>query len=117
LHCDPDASGNSEYGFPVERQVYLAMTSRLALHGFSRLGCPVDAVVGGGITYTMPIAQGVSIVPSAGVYAKSSLVQGRVPTRGMVRVDVMMHTSDDRTLSIGVGRQHGVQGVHLTGTW
>jgi hypothetical protein len=117
LRCDPDSSGNSEYGFPVERQVYLAMTSRLVLHGFSRFGCPVNAVVGGGVTYTMPLAQGVSIVPSAGAYAKSSLVQGRVPTRGMVRVDLMMHSSDDRTLSIGVGRQHGVQGVHLTGTW
>jgi hypothetical protein len=117
LHCDPDASGNSEYGFPVERQVFLAMTSRLVLHGFSRLGCPVDAIAGGGVTYTIPLAQGVSIVPSAGAYAKSSLVQGRVPTRGTVRVDLMMHTSGDQTLSIGVGRQHGVQGLHLTGTW
>ena len=48
--CDPDASGNSEHGFPVEREVYLAMTSRLVLHGFSRLGCPTDAVVGAGAT-------------------------------------------------------------------
>jgi hypothetical protein len=45
------------------------------------------------------------------------LVQGRVPTRGMVRVDLMMHSAGDQTLSIGVGRQHGVQGVHPTGTW
>jgi hypothetical protein len=117
LHCDADSRGNSEYGFPVEHQVYLAMTSRLVLHGFSRLGCPTDAVVGGGVTYTFPLTQGVSIVPSAGAYAKSSVVQGRLPTRGTVRVDLMMHTSDDRTLSIGVGRQHGVQGVHLSGTW
>jgi hypothetical protein len=112
-----EASGNSQYGFPVEHQVYLAMTSQLALHGFSRLGCPTDSVVGGGVTYTVPLSHGVSIVPSAGVLARSSLVQGRVPARGAVRVDLLMDTGNGRTLGIGVGKRGNRQGLQLTGTW
>ncbi len=119
FHCESyeEASGNSQAGFPVEREVYLAMTSRLVLHGFSRLGCPVDARVGGGVTYTMPLARNVSIVPSAGAYARSSVAQGRVLTQGNVRVDLQLNTSSDWPLGIGVVKRGGRQGVQLTGTW
>lgn len=118
-NCRPreDASGNSQYGFPVEHQVYLAMTSRLVLHGFSRLGCPVDAVAGGGVTYSMPLSHDVWIVPGAGAYAKSSLTQGRVPSKGTVHVDLLMDTGNGRTLGIGVGKRGGRQALQLTGTW
>ena len=119
FNCAPreDASGNSQYGFPVEHQVYLAMTSHLVLHGFSRLGCPIDSVLGGGVTYTMPLSHDVSIVPSAGVLAKSNLGLGRVPAKGTVRVDLMMSTGSGRTLGIGVGKRGNKQGLQLTGTW
>lgn len=117
FNCNPDANGNSQYGFPVEHQVYLAMTSRLALHAFSRLGCPLDSAVGGAVTYTLPLSHDVSIVPSAGVLARSTLDQGRVRTAGSARVDLMLGTAGDRTLGIGIGRQRGVQGVQIVGTW
>ncbi len=112
-----DASGNSQSGFPVQHQVYLAMTSRLVLHGFSKLGCPLDAKVAGGATYTMPVTQDVSIVPSAGVSARTSFAQGRVVSTGQARVDLLLNTSNDGTLGIGVGKKRGRQGVQLTGTW
>jgi hypothetical protein len=112
-----DASGNSQSGFPVQHQVYLAMTSRLVLHGFSKLGCPLDAKVAGGVTYTVPVTQNVSIVPNAGLSARTSLAQGRVVSTGQVRVDLLMNTSNDRTLGIGVVKKGGRQGVQLTGTW
>jgi hypothetical protein len=111
------ASGNSQSGFPVQHQVYLAMTSRLVLHGFSRLGCPLDAKVAAGVTYTVPIAHGVWIVPSAGGFARTSLGQGRIVSTGQARVDLLMNTSNDRTLGIGVVKKGGRQGVQLTGTW
>jgi hypothetical protein len=78
-----DASDNSRFGFPVEHQVYLAMTSRLALHGFSRLGCPLDSLVGGAVTYAMPVAPNVWIVPSAGVDVQSTAVRGAVYRRAI----------------------------------
>jgi hypothetical protein len=112
-----DASGNSQYGFPVQHQVYLAMTSGLVLHGFSKLGCPLDAKIAGGVTYTVPVAQNVWLVPNVGVSAKTSLAQGRVVSRGEARVDLLMNTSDGRTLGIGVGKRGTRQGVQLTGTW
>ncbi len=117
FNCAPreDPSGNSQYGFPVEHQVYLAMTSQLVLHGFSRLGCPIDSVVGGGVTYTVPLSHDVSIVPSAGVLARSNVLH--VPARGTVRVDLMMNTGNGRTLGIGVGKRGNRQGLQLTGTW
>jgi hypothetical protein len=119
FHCAPreDPSGNSRYGFPVEHQVYLAMTSQLVLHGFSRLGCPIDSVVGGGVTYTVPLSHDVSIVPSAGVLARSNGMTGRVPSKRTVRVDLIMNTGNGRTLGIGVGKRGNRQGLQLTGTW
>jgi hypothetical protein len=101
----------------VQHQVYLAMTSRLVLHGFSKLGCPLDAKVAGGVTYTVPVAHDVWIVPSAGVSARTSLAQGRVLSKGHARVDLLINTSDDRTLGIGVVKKGNRQGVQLTGTW
>jgi hypothetical protein len=112
-----DASGNSQSGFPVQHQVYLAMTSRLVLHGFSKLGCPLDAKVAGGVTYMVPVAHDVWLVPNAGVSARTSLAQGRVVSTGQARVDLLMNTSNDRTLGIGVVKKGGRQGVQLTGTW
>jgi hypothetical protein len=112
-----DASGNSQYGFPAQHQVYLAMTSRLALHGFSKIGCPLDAKIAAGGTYAVPVAPDVWIVPSAGVSARTSWAQGRVVPRGEARVDLMMNTSNGRTLGIGVGKRGNRQGVQLTGSW
>jgi hypothetical protein len=45
------------------------------------------------------------------------LAQGRVVSTGQVRVDLLMNTSNDRTLGIGVVKKGGRQGVQLTGTW
>jgi hypothetical protein len=112
-----EASGNSRSGFPVQYQVYLAMTSRLALHGFSRLGCPLDAKIAGAVTYAMPVAHDVWIVPNAGVSTRTTVAQGRVVSQGEVRVDVMLNTSNDRTLGVGVTKRGGRQGVQLTGSW
>jgi len=108
-----DPSGNSQYGFPVQHHVFLALTPRLVLHGFSRLGCPLDAVAGGGLTYSMPVAKNLWLVPSAGFTVQPSSLQGRALTKGDARLDLLMKTSTDRTLSVGVGRR----GLKLTGTW
>jgi hypothetical protein len=93
------------------------MTSSLALHGFSKLGCPLDAKVAGGVTYTVPVAHDVWLVPSAGISARTSWAQGHVVSKGEARVDVLMNTSNGGTLGLGVGKRGARQGVQLTGTW
>ena len=64
-----EASGNTVNGFVVQRQVYLAITPQLVLHGFSAAGCPLDAGIGGGMTYSRPVSKSLFLVASAGAYA------------------------------------------------
>ena len=109
-----DASGNSNAGFPAQHQVFLPITSRcLVLHGFSNAGCPLDAGAGGGISYTMPVARNVWLVPSAGVYSQPNGITPTTRTRSDARVDLVFKTYGDRTLGVGVGRR----GFKITGTW
>lgn len=108
-----EASGNAQSGFPAQHQVYVALTSQLVVHGFSRLGCPLDSIAGGGITYSVPVAKDMWLVTSAGAYTQPNTLQGHARTKSEARLDLLMKTSTDRTLSVGVGRR----GVKLTGTW
>lgn len=108
-----DISGNSASGFATQQHVFLPITQRLVLHGFSRGGCPLDAVAGGGITYTMPVARNVWLVPSAGIATMPSALPGVTRTRSDARVDLVFNTYSDHVLGVGVGRR----GLKLTGTW
>jgi hypothetical protein len=108
-----EASGNTVNGFAVQRQVYLAITPRLVLHGFSSAGCPLDAGIGGGLTYSVPVAKSVFLVASAGAYSLPSAQPGRVLTKGDARIDLIFRSTPDRAWGIGLGRR----GVKLTGTW
>jgi hypothetical protein len=108
-----EMSANSNGGFPVQHQVFLPLTSRLVLHGFSTGGCPLDAGAGGGISYTMPVARNVWLVPSAGVYSQPNGITPTTRTRSDARVDLVFKTYGGRALGVGVGRQ----GFKITGTW
>jgi hypothetical protein len=108
-----EASGNTVNGFAVQRQVYLPITQQLVLHGFSQAGCPLDAGMGGGVTYAVPLSKTSWLVASAGTYILPSQQPGRIVKKSDARLDLMFKTSPDRTLGIGVGRR----GLKLTGTW
>jgi hypothetical protein len=111
--CEPreEASGNTSWGFPVQHQTYFPLTSRLVLHGFSRLGCPIDASVGGGLTLALPLQKEWWLVVGAGVLGQPSLP--RAPLRMDARIDLVMRATSDHPLAIGVGRR----GIALTGLW
>jgi hypothetical protein len=113
--CAPrmEASGNTTNGYPVQRQIYLPITPRLVLHGFSSGGCPLDAGGGGAVTYELPVSKSISLVGSAGTYILPSQQPGRSVTRGDARLDLVFHSAPDRAWGIGVGRR----GLKLTGTW
>jgi len=97
----------------VQRQVYLAITPQLVLHGFSRAGCPLDAGIGGAVTYSVPVSKSVFLVASAGTYSLPSAQPGRVLTKGDARIDLIFRSTPDRAWGLGLGRR----GLKLTGTW
>lgn len=108
--CDAqsDASGNSVNGFAVQRYSFLRLTPQLVLHGFSMAGCAVDAGMGGGFTYSVPLRNNLWLVSSAGFYALP------VPGGGAgsfvtsaARVDVVKQLAWGRTLNVGLGTRSG----------
>ncbi|HEY3816968.1 MAG TPA: hypothetical protein VGL81_07355 [Polyangiaceae bacterium] len=108
-----EASGNTTNGFAVQRQSYLALTPQLVLHGFSSAGCPLDAGIGGGLTFAAPVAKSVFLVAGAGAYTQPSLQPGRAVTHGDARIDLVFKSTTDRAWGVGLGRR----GLKLTGTW
>jgi hypothetical protein len=108
--CDSrtDASGNSVNGFAVQRYSYLRLTPQLTLHGFSLTGCAVDAGLGGGFTYTVPLRKSLWLVASAGFYAQPNFGGGTSAfTTSAARVDVVKQLAWGRTLSVGLGTRAG----------
>ncbi len=112
--CEPrmEASGNSTWGFAAQRQTYLPLTSRLALHGFSRLGCPLDAGMGGGLTFAMPLPRELWLVAAAGVYGQPSM-PGRSMLRSDAKLDLVMKATSPHPLAFGIGRR----GLTFSGWW
>lgn len=63
-----DDAGNSVGGIPVQHYAELRLAPRLVLSVFSQLGCPIDAGLGGGLTYEVPLRASMSLVFGAGLY-------------------------------------------------
>jgi len=108
--CDShaDASGNSINGFAVQRYSFIRLTPQLTLHGFSMTGCAVDAGLGGGLTYTIPLRPSWSLVASAGVYAQPNFGGGTSAfTTSAARVDLVKQLAWGRTLNVGLGARVG----------
>ncbi|HYP78137.1 MAG TPA: hypothetical protein VER12_19325 [Polyangiaceae bacterium] len=116
-----DASGNSVNGFAMQRSTFFRLTPHLVLHGFSMLGCPVDAGMGGGLTYSVPLRKSLWLVGSAGFYAlpKPGGGSSAFVTSG-ARVDVVKQLAWGRTLNFGLGtRGDGAQfsALHFGGSF
>jgi len=126
-----DAAGNSVGGIPVQHFVMKRLTPRLVLSGFSQLGCPIDAGLGGALTYAAPLSTSSWFVFGGGLY----VAPGQVPLFGGVgqslmngiraapsatnmasRADLVWKTTGDHTYSLGVqtlGR--GMQSITFGG--
>ncbi len=112
--CEPreEASGNTINGFAVQRYTFLRLTPRLVLHGFSTAGCPLDAGMGGALTYAAPLSPKWWLVASGGIYAQTSAIASRPTLRTDVHIDVM---KQDGGLMTAVGL--GTRGFTFTGNW
>jgi hypothetical protein len=118
-NCAPleEDSGNSVGGIPVHHYAEFRLTPKLVLSGFSQLGCPIDAGLGGAVTYATPIRESTWLVFGAGIYG----VPGQLPLFGGMqtsplrrlqgtsspvrttgRVDIVWQAKDGNPYNIGV---------------
>jgi hypothetical protein len=107
--CDSreDASGNSLNGFAIERYSYLRLTPRLTLHGFSGGGCPVDAGLGGGLSYASPLGKKLWLVSSVGFYALPPPdVSMSAVVSTSARVDLVKQLPAGHVLNFGLGTRN-----------
>jgi hypothetical protein len=101
-----EAAGNSAPGgFPLQRYTMLALGPHLVLSGFSTGGCPVDAGMGGGLTYATSVAPKLWLVGGAGTYSIPGHDMILTQTRTDVRVDLIKETDSGRTYGVGVGKR------------
>ena len=117
-HDEP--SGNSRGGIPLSFQRAFRLTPLLVLAGFSQLGCPIDANIGGTLAFTIAIAPHVSLVLAGGLIAAPGQLQlsnrANPATNAAARADVMWTTRGGRTYGVGVGTiGFGKTGVAFTG--
>lgn len=111
-----EASGNSSSGFPVQHTASIALVPSLTLHGFSRLGCSLDAAIGGALSYAVPLRSNLSLDLSAGILSQpQSLTGTRVRTEA--RVDLVALPRAGNAFSIGVTERRPFHGLTLTGGW
>jgi len=107
--CDSrtDASGNSVSGFAVQYESFVHLAPQLVLHGFSSLGCQVDAGMGSGITYAIPLRPSLWLVPSVGAYAMPRASGGNSLVTTAAQVDLVKQLAWGGTLSFGLGTRSG----------
>jgi hypothetical protein len=106
------AANPGAWVFPWQQATYVALTPHLVLHGFSRLGCPLDAGAGTGVTYSIPLPKNLWLVASAGAFGQPGY-PGPTRVRGDARLDLMMRPNADHAYAVGIGRR----GITFTGTW
>jgi hypothetical protein len=98
------ANGSAPNGFLLQRSVAMRLVPRLALVGFSQTGCPMEASIGGGLVYTVPLRKDIWLVGSAGALVLPHAgPSGARVWRSEIAADVAVRTTPERTWTIGVG--------------
>jgi hypothetical protein len=103
-------------GTPMQfmRALPLPLVPRLTLVGFSRAGCPIDAVIGGGLTYVVPLRPSVFFVTSAGALLQPPYGQRPLAIIPQARADVVFDRGEGRSWSVGVRTNRGAGSPSLT---
>jgi hypothetical protein len=96
-----EASGNASWGFPMQMATSFTLAPQLTLHGFSRLGCPVDAGLGGALSYAMPLPHDWWLVGSGGFFGQPDLPSSS-KLRADARLDLMTQRSTGGSFAVGV---------------
>lgn len=94
-------------GTPMQFFTSRPIAPHLTLVGFSRAGCPVDAAIGGGLTYVVPLRPSVFFVASAGILAQPPYGARPLIIHSQVRADVVLDRGEGRSWSVGVRSNRG----------
>jgi hypothetical protein len=79
------------------------LVPRLTLAGFGRGGCAFNGVAGGGLVYTMPVTQDISLRMSAGmVYGPHSGPNGTAVRSQRLRTDLVFKRPDGSAFTVGI---------------
>jgi hypothetical protein len=112
-----DDVGNSVGGIPVQHYMEWRLTPRLVLSAFTQLGCPIDAGIGGALTYAVPLRPSMAFVFATGAYlapaqlplyggapsALSRATQGlQAPAAISARGDLVWKSTSGRPYNVGV---------------
>jgi hypothetical protein len=114
--ANAEAAGNTSFGFPVQHTAAVVLVPHLTLHGFARLGCPLDTALGGAVDYTVPLRRNLWLDLSTGILRQPGL-PFPTPVRTESRVDLVLTRSSGRTFSVGVSARKAFNGVTFTGGW
>lgn len=118
-NCDSreEAAGNSVGGIPLQRAFEWRPLRGLYLNAFSRLGCPIDAGIGGSVTYAVPLRGSFALAFSTGLFLapgqlpllggpKAALARGLAgapsPMPTAARIDLGWVTRHGQLLAVGV---------------
>jgi hypothetical protein len=111
--CRPDdlaARGNTWNGLPMQRETAIRLTPRLTLVGFSQSGCPLDAGMGGGLVYAVPVHKNVWLAASAGAFMTPNFdlgargIAASLPkVKSELRIDAIVRRKNGDPWTIGLG--------------
>ena len=109
-----EAAGNAlGGGIPVQHVASIRLVPNLVLSGFTRVGCPIDAGIGGALSYAIPLRPSMWLVLSAGAFGTPAFPQTLELQRSRSTVDavgtshLMWQAPSGRAFSLGVDANLG----------
>lgn len=91
---------------------------RLTLFGFSRDGCALDALVGGGLAFTLPIKKDVMFMWGGGaIYLPHGGPNGAPRSEGELRAGIVWTTRNGNSYTVGISARNGGPHVSLSGVF
>jgi hypothetical protein len=108
--CRRSDINNDDSGAPLQRYQFVPLAPHLVLHGFSIGGCTIDAGLGAGFTYDLPLGPSTWLVAGAGAYGVPAR-DVALPARWAadLRLDLVKKTDSGQTFRWGVVRKDGTR--------
>lgn len=113
-----EAIGNataSSAGAPLQFLHARTLAPRLTLFGMSRAGCAVDAAIGGGLVYVVPLRPKMFFVLGVSTLVQPAYGGRPAIVRPQVRADVVFDRGGGRSWNVGIRSTGATSGVSFGG--
>lgn len=113
-----EAAGNataSSSGAPMQALAARALAPRLTLFGLSRAGCPVDAGIGAGLVYVVPLRPSVFFVAGFGTLVQPRYGERPAIVHTQARADLVFDRGQGRSWNVGLRTTARTAGVSFGG--